>query len=85
MVVLLHVLVALSSIAFTALLIISPSKFRLKISYGLVAATLGSGTYLAAFYPNHLAQACLSGIAYVSFITIFTTVTRRKVINNIRV
>jgi hypothetical protein len=65
---LLHILIALSSIVASGLAYARPSKQRLNTSYGLVAATLASGTYLVVAQPTHLASACISGLAYLGVV-----------------
>jgi hypothetical protein len=65
---LLHILIALSSIVASGLAYARPSKQRLNTSYGLVAATLATGTYLVVAQPAHLASACISGLAYLGVV-----------------
>jgi multisubunit Na+/H+ antiporter MnhE subunit len=65
MILFLHVLIAISSIIYTAFVFFSPSKKKLHISYVFVTATLLSGTYLVILKPGHLVQSCLMGIAYL--------------------
>jgi hypothetical protein len=66
MLILIHVLVALSSITHATYLIVRPSKRGLSANYVLVALTLFSGTYLVISTHAHLLQACTTGILYLS-------------------
>lgn len=69
MIVLLHVLAALSSIAFTTYLFVRPSRRKFYVAYGLVALTLISGTYLTLSRPAHILQTCASGLLYIVFVS----------------
>lgn len=69
MIVLLHVLIALSSIAFTTYLYLRPSKRKFYASYGLIAATLASGTYLVASTHSPLLSSCMTGLIYLGVVT----------------
>lgn len=60
-----HILVALSSAVFTTYLLFVPSKTKFRISYALIAATLLSGTYLVISTHAALLQACMTGLAYL--------------------
>lgn len=68
MMLLLHILIALSSIILSGLAYVRPSQQRLTASYGLVAATLATGTYLVVAQPTHLASACISGLIYLGVV-----------------
>jgi hypothetical protein len=83
MIVFIHVLLALTSLVFSGLTYFSPSKNRLKISYALIASTLASGTYLVISLHTNIFSACISGLAYLAFVTSATIFTYRKVENKI--
>lgn len=68
MIVLLHVLIALTSITYATYVYFRPSKQRLYAGYGLVAATLLSGTYLALSTHAALLSACTSGLLYLAIV-----------------
>ncbi len=68
MILIFHILIALSSIAYTSYLFFSPSKSKLRISYALVALTLITGTYLVALNPSHIVSACRTGLLYLGVI-----------------
>lgn len=63
-----HILIALASIASSTYAFLSPSKNRLKVSYGLVAATLASGTFLVVSMHANMVSACMSGLLYLGFV-----------------
>ena len=64
-----HIIIALSSIVISTLALFLPSKTKLNISYVLVAATLISGTILTIASHSQLIQACTTGLAYLAVIT----------------
>ncbi len=69
MAVLIHVIIALSSVAYTSYLVFKPSASGLKTSYSLVALTLISGTYLVLSTHTAMLQACVSGLLYIGVVT----------------
>jgi hypothetical protein len=64
----LHILIALSSIIYTAYVFFAPSRSKLHLSYALVALTLITGTYLVILNPSHLTQACTTGLIYLGIV-----------------
>ena len=66
MIILLHVLIALASIVSTTVLAFMPSRSKMRVSFGLIAATLASGTYLVISTHSPLVSSCLTGLAYLS-------------------
>ena len=69
MIILLHVLLAISSLAWTTYLYFRPSKLKFYPSYGLVAATLASGTYLVISTHSPLLSSCTTGLIYTGIVT----------------
>jgi len=78
MIVLLHVLIAVSSIALATVACFVSSKTLLRTSYGFVGATLVSGLYLVASEPAHMLQACLSGVTYIVIVSAALAVARHR-------
>lgn len=76
--ILLHVLIALSSMAFTTFLYFSPSKNKLRASYVLVALTLTSGTYLVVSTGTPILRACLTGLIYLGAVSLGIVLAERK-------
>jgi hypothetical protein len=70
MLLLTHIVIALASVAYTTYLVFAPSRPKLKVSYGLIGATLATGTALVLANPAHMLQSCLTGIAYVAIMTV---------------
>ena len=65
MILLAHITIALFSLAYTSYLFFKPTRLRLKISYGLVALTIASGTYLIVSTKAHMIEACTMGLLYL--------------------
>jgi hypothetical protein len=78
MIILLHVLIALASMAFTTYLYVSPSKNKLYVAYGLVGLTLASGTYLIVSAPAHMVQSCVMGLVYLAVVSVGIIAARKK-------
>lgn len=76
MIILIHVLIALSSIVAVSIAFALPSRLKLRISYVTIAATLISGTYLVVLAPAHMVQACISGLTYTGIVLVGIMATR---------
>lgn len=68
MIVLLHVILAFTSVAFTTYLYFRPSKAKFYGAYGLIAATLASGTWLVISTHSPLVSSCVTGLIYLGFV-----------------
>ncbi|MBX4197434.1 hypothetical protein KW801_02665 [Candidatus Saccharibacteria bacterium] len=73
-----HIIIALGSIAASTASLIAPSLNRLRLSYGLVAATLASGTYLVISTHAQILSSCITGLAYTGLVLSLITVARYK-------
>lgn len=78
MILLAHIIIALSSLFVTAYAFISPSQLTLKASYVFVGLTIASGTYIAVANPTHMVQACISGLIYTGVVMVGIVAVRRK-------
>jgi len=72
MIILIHVIIAISSIVIASFTFFNPTLKRLIVSYGFILGTVATGTYLLVSYPSHILQSCLSGLTYLTVITIAT-------------
>lgn len=68
MIVLLHVLIAISSVAWTTHLYFAPTRRKFYAAYGLIAATLASGTYLVISTHSPLLSSCVTGLIYLGVV-----------------
>lgn len=77
---LLHIIIALTSVGFSTFVFFAPSNMRLRLSYGLIALTLMTGTYLVLSVHSSLLQACMSGLLYVSVVAVILFAAQRKLV-----
>jgi hypothetical protein len=75
---LLHVLTALTSVGFTIYLYVSPSRARLRVSYGLLAGVIGTGTLLIVRSHAPMLQSCMTGMAFVGISLVGIVLATRK-------
>lgn len=75
-----HIIIALSSVAYTTLLLLRPSQAKLYVSYALVAATLASGIYLTVINPASMLRTCTTGLIYVVIVTAGIAVARKRLV-----
>lgn len=78
MIVLIHIIIALASIGIASLTFFKPSMKRLVVSYGFIVATVASGTYLLVAAQADILHTCLSGLLYVTVVSIVTIATHVK-------
>lgn len=79
MIVLLHVLIALSSVAIASFTYFKPTTRRLAVSYGFIIATVGSGTFLILSSSSNILKSCLVGLLYVTAVSVVTIATHIRV------
>lgn len=75
-----HVCIALLSLLSTTLAYLLPSRLKLYISAFLIASTLATGTLLVMNTNGHLLQACVSGLAYLSLVTLGMAAAWRRLV-----
>lgn len=73
-----HIVIALGSVAYATYLFAAPTKQKFVISYISVAFTLVSGCYLVALSPSHMAEACLAGLLYTGVMLAGIVASSRK-------
>lgn len=78
MIIFLHIIIALTSIAVASYVFFRPSRRALLASYGLIGLTIASGTYLVVSAPAHMIEACTMGLVYLSIVSVGTFVARAK-------
>ena len=77
--VLIHVIIALSSVILSSVTFFKPSFNKLYVSYGFIIATVASGTYLIVSSSGSILRSCLTGLFYVTVVSIITIATHVKV------
>lgn len=78
MLLLTHLVIALSSLVYTTYLYVRPSHAKIKVAAALVAGTLASGTWLVVSTHAPLLSSCVSGLIYLSVVTVGVTLSVRK-------
>jgi len=78
MILILHIIIALTSCIYTIFLAFFPTKIKLNISYGLLALTVGSGTYLILTKPVHILTTCIEGLAFIGFVVSGIVIARKR-------
>lgn len=73
-----HIIIALTGIGITTILLFRPSAKKLNASYIFLAGTLGTGTILVLSTPGHMLQSCVMGIAYTAFVVGGIAVAKRR-------
>lgn len=72
MIILIHVLIAITSIVVSSITFMRPTIKKLFVSYGFIFATIFSGTYLVVTTPSHILQSCLTGLVYLTIVSVAT-------------
>lgn len=75
---LLHIVIALSSIGLASLLTVYPSRDKLYACYALVVLTLTSGSYLVLTLHTNLKAVCTTGLLYLSFVAVCIAVAHYR-------
>ncbi len=65
-----HIIIAIAGIVSSGIAYLSPSQARLNLSYGLVAGTLASGTYLVISTSSDLVSSCVTGLVYLAGVSL---------------
>jgi hypothetical protein len=78
MTLILHIIIALSSLLYSGYVFFSPSQKKLRASYGLIAMTLASGTYLVISTHSPILSSCISGLVYLAAVLSATIAAQRK-------
>ena len=73
-----HIVIALTSIALAARGLLRPSEKALRQSYVAISATLASGTALVIASHSNLLQSCMTGLTYLVGMTIATAIAQHK-------
>jgi hypothetical protein len=78
MLLLVHVIIALSGLAASTAAVIKPSRDRLRLSYGLVLATIATGTVLVIVSHARILNSCITGLVYIGISLSLIITAQRK-------
>jgi hypothetical protein len=81
MVLLAHIVIALTSLLVTAFAYIAPSVTKLRVSMVLLGLTVASGTYLVLSAGTHMVQACTTGLLYIGVVSYGIIAARQKLLS----
>jgi hypothetical protein len=73
-----HIIVALTGLVIAALSFFSPSFTKLRVLSGTTALTFISGSVLAIKTHSSLARVCLSGLLYLGVVLASTVFSYKK-------
>ncbi|HTL39406.1 MAG TPA: hypothetical protein VL306_01155 [Methylomirabilota bacterium] len=76
--IILHIIIAFSSLIYTAVLYLYPSYTKLRVSYILVGVTILTGFYLVLSKPAHMTQTCITGLCYLALVSLGIVSARYK-------
>lgn len=79
MIILIHVIVAVLGIILTTFGYFRPTERNVRLSYTFVALTIISGFYLVWSEPAQMLHTCMSGLAYLTVVSVGIFATRRKI------
>lgn len=74
----LHIIIALTSLALAAAAYLLPTKLKLKLSQAMIALTIGSGTYLVFTMQVNLLRVCMMGLFYLAIASAATALGYKK-------
>lgn len=78
MLLVIHISSALASVAYATYLFVRPSGRKFAVNYGLIAATIASGTWLVVATHAPVLSSCMTGLLYVGVVTTATVAARYK-------
>lgn len=78
MLLLVHVIIALSGLVASTAAVIRPSRERLRLSYGLVLATIATGTVLVIVSHARILSSCITGLVYIGISLSLIITAQRK-------
>lgn len=80
MVVLIHVVIAMTSILSSSYLLVKPSKKLFRLNYILIGLTFASGTYLVLSTHSALLPACIAGLTYLCVVAAAIVIAHRRLL-----
>mgnify|MGYP000392018642 CR=1 FL=1 len=64
MILVVHIMIAVTSVLYTAYILLAPTKKKIQLSGRMVAATIASGTILVVSAQANMVQSCITGLLY---------------------
>lgn len=76
----LHIVIALLGLIVAIVGYFFPTRAKLLVSYALTTFTVVSGTLLIVLMHASILHTCMTGLFYLSIVTIATSMARRKIL-----
>lgn len=73
-----HILIALSGLAAAGLALLKPSSAKINASYGLLASTIISGVLLIVIAHASILHTCISGLTFTALMYAGIAAASRK-------
>lgn len=78
MILIIHILIALTSIAYSSYLYFDPQPSKFKPAYWLLGGTVSSGSILVITTGTNILKTCLTGLAYIGFVLTVIILAKKK-------
>lgn len=78
MFILLHVIIALATVGYTAYLYFRPSPEKFSPAYFLLGGTIGSGVLLIFTTGASILRTCLTGLLFIGFVSVGIIASKQK-------
>lgn len=73
-----HIIIALGGLAAAAVALYTLSEKTIRLSHGLAAGTIATGTVLVVFGTSNILKSCLSGLMYLAAILVLTAAAKYR-------
>ena len=83
MILIIHIIAALSSLGFTGWAFVSPDQNKINAAYVTTAVMLLTGFGLVLSKPGHMTQTCIEGLVFLAIVSYGLVSARRKLTKNI--
>jgi len=78
MIILIHILIALSSVCFSTYLFFKPTNRNFYINYSLIGMTFATGIYLVLSTHSSLLKSCITGLIYLGVVSFATAAAQYR-------
>ena len=78
MFILIHVLIAISTLAYTSYLYFRPSPDKFNPAYWSLGSTIASGTALIFLSGANILKTCLTGLAFIGAVSVAIVAAKHK-------
>lgn len=79
---LIHIIIALSSVIFASALLVRPTQRKMYVNYAFIVATIATGTDLVLTTHVDMLHTCVSGLAYLSVVAALSIMARYRLLSH---